>query len=79
VRGLEGQGDHLIIAAGRYPSQFVFHSEVKRRERLNIWQALDQATSEAPAGTIPVLHFRRNRGQWFACLPLADFLAVLDG
>ena len=79
VRGLEGRGDHLAI---KYLSTVPGHnvtlfSEVKRQERLQLWQWLAQAQSEAPSGTVPVVSFRRNRGQWYACLPLRDLLRLV--
>lgn len=72
VRGLEGQGDHLVICAnGR-----TIHSEVKRAERLKLPEWLRQLEAEAPQGTLPVLAFRQNRGEWYAVLRL-DVLAGL--
>ena len=84
VRGLEGEGDHLAIKrrdaadedAYWYEPVTIF-SEVKRQERLQLWAWLAQAQSEAPSGTVPVVSFRRNRGQWYACLPLRDLLRLV--
>lgn len=45
------------------------HVEVKRQERLQLWQWLEQASSECGEAT-PVVAFRRSRGGWYACLPL---------
>ena len=84
VRGLEGRGDHLAIKYNGVgpdnvsPAKTVtLFSEVKRQERLQLWQWLAQAQSEAPSGTVPVVSFRRNRGQWYACLPLRDLLRLV--
>ena len=88
VRGLEGEGDHLVRFARtdcdgmgmdcQVSTDYVtLFSEVKRQERLQLWQWLAQAQSEAPAGTVPVVSFRRNRGQWYACLPLRDLLRLV--
>lgn len=83
VRNLEGQGDHLVIV----PSQngigaylrpgLTIHSEVKRQERFKLAEWLLQAHDEAPAGTIPVVSFRKNGGTWYACLPLADLAELV--
>jgi Holliday junction resolvase len=54
------------------------HIEVKRTEALRIWEALDQAASEAKAGAVPALHFRRNRSGWFVAVPLVEFIALLQ-
>ncbi len=83
VRGLEGSGDHLVIAPGHVcPGVFrqgpvTIHSEVKRHERLRLPEWLAQAAAEAPAGTIPVVSFRQSRGRWYACLPLDDLAELV--
>lgn len=46
-----------------------FHVEVKNQERLNIWDALNQALSDC-AGNIPVVAFKRNRTGFFLAFPL---------
>ena len=75
VRNLEGQGDALAIGSnGR-----LMHVEVKRQERVQILMWLRQATSEAPKGVPPVVAFRRNHGEWLACLRLDDLLGMLGG
>jgi Holliday junction resolvase len=54
-----------------------YRLEVKRTERLNIWAAIKQCDDDidpADDDTVPVVVFRRNRSQWYACLPLEDFL-----
>ncbi len=79
VRGLEGAGDHLIVAGPS--SGIVLHSEVKRQEVARPWVWYEQAASEAPAGVIATVHFRRNRSPWLALLAageLAHLLASLE-
>jgi hypothetical protein len=76
VRNLEGTGDHLVIGRARNGSPTI-HSEVKRQERLKLWEWLEQAESEAPHSAIPVVSFRRSRGRWYACLPLEDLAELL--
>lgn len=75
VRGLEGLGDHLIVAAGNV----TLHSEVKRQERVRIPEWIAQAVSEAPAGTIPTVIFRQNRGRWYATIPLENLVTLIGG
>jgi len=72
VRNLEMAGDHLVIGAKR-----TIHSEVKRQERMKLWEWLKQAEIEAPFGAVPVVAFRRNRGNWYACLPLEDLAELV--
>lgn len=52
------------------------HIEVKRQERLQLPMWLRQAAAEAPAGSLPVVAFRQNGGEWYASLPL-NALAIL--
>ena len=73
VRGLEGQGDHLVICA----NGLTIHSEVKRQERLRLPEWIGQLEREAPQGTLPVLAFRQNRGKWYAVLPLDDLVGLV--
>jgi len=82
VRGLEGSGDHLLIR-GPNPLQrptavpLTIHSEVKRQERLQLWQWLAQLEAEAPPGTLPLLSFRRNRSPWYAAVQLERLVDLL--
>ena len=72
VRGLEGAGDHLVIAR----NGLTLHSEVKRAERLKLPEWLRQARDECPAGCVPVVSFRQNRDEWYACIPLAALVGL---
>jgi hypothetical protein len=72
VRGLEGLGDHVVICG----NGLTIHSEVKRQERLKLPEWLRQAQAEAPGGTVPVVAFRQNRGEWFAALPLVALVEL---
>jgi hypothetical protein len=73
VRGLEGEGDNLVFG----PGGVVFHLETKRQETLRLPEWSRQADREAPAGTLPVVAYRRSRDVWRVSLSLQDFLAVL--
>lgn len=78
VRGLEGEGDHLLVASYRVERKRtpVLHSEVKRQNRLRTeWIA--QARREAPAGAVPVVAWRPDRGEWWAMIPLGDLARLL--
>jgi Holliday junction resolvase len=54
-----------------------FCVEVKRCERVRIWEALEQAAAAAKDGQAPLVCFRRDRGGWMAALPLEEPLALL--
>lgn len=73
VRGLEGSGDHLVLRR----DGMTIHSEVKRRERLNLWECWAQAERETPQGALTVLSVRRNRGRWLAVVALDELVARL--
>ena len=73
VRSLEASGDHLVIVS----NGVTLHSETKRAERLKLPEWLRQAADEAPQGTVPVVAFRQNRGEWYAALPLASLVELL--
>jgi Holliday junction resolvase len=52
------------------------HIECKRTERLELWAGLAQAAADCGNRT-PTLWFRKNRWQWYVCLPAADFVVLL--
>lgn len=75
VRGLEATGDHLVVAGPDvWPT---LHSEAKRQETARPWLWWEQASSEAPAGTVPVVAFRRNRSTWLALLELEQLAQIV--
>lgn len=53
------------------------HLEVKRQEKLQLWAWIAQAQAEAKEGNVPVVMFKRNRGEWQVCLPAEDFLRLV--
>jgi Holliday junction resolvase len=73
VRNLEATGDHLVVCA----NGVTIHSETKRAERLKLPEWLRQAADEAPQGTVPVVAFRQNRGEWYAALPLESLAELM--
>lgn len=73
VRGLEASGDHLAIGHG-----VTLHVETKRQEVARPWLWHEQAVDEAPAGTIPLVAFRRSRSRWLALVDLEELVNVLS-
>ena len=53
------------------------HIECKRRERLNLYEALEQASDEAGEAHPPVVFHRRNRHDWVVSLDARDFLDIV--
>jgi hypothetical protein len=56
--------------------KFPFAIECKNTERLNVWQALEQAENHTVKQDhlTPLLVFSRNRSDIYVCLKLEDFL-----
>ena len=53
------------------------HIEVKRVERLNVPEAMDQAVRDADRfGGFPALFHRRSRSPWLVTMRLADWLEL---
>ena len=50
------------------------HIEVKRVERLNLYDALGQAARDARPGEIPVVFHRRNNCGWVCVVPIDGFM-----
>lgn len=58
------------------------HIECKRVEKLNIYNAMDQAKRDARAGEMPCVFHRKNRTGWLVTMGLDDWLklyGVLQG
>lgn len=50
------------------------HIEVKRTERLNLYDALGQSRGDAGEGESPVVIHRRNDCEWVVIQPISDWL-----
>ena len=56
------------------------HVEVKRQEKLNVPEAVNQAINDAAEGFIPLVAHRRNREKWLVTMPLCEFIRIMkDG
>jgi hypothetical protein len=72
-RGLEGQGDHLVLCG----HGLTLHVESKRQEVIRIADWSKQAEAEAPQGTIPIVAYRRSREPWRVSIKLDDLIDIL--
>ena len=54
------------------------HIECKRQERLNIYDAIDQAKRDAKNGNIPTVFHRKNRCNWLVTMELDDFMGIYE-
>ena len=52
------------------------HIEVKRRERLNIEDAMAQSKHDAREGEIPVVMHRKNNCEWLVTMQLERFIEL---
>jgi len=54
-----------------------FHFEIKRVERLNIYDAVDQSKRDARDGEKPVVAHRKNRREWLITMPADVFFGII--
>lgn len=52
------------------------HVEVKRVEKLNIDNAMEQSVNDAKYGEMPAVFHRKNGKQWLVTMPLAEWMAL---
>lgn len=52
------------------------HCEVKRTERLNLYDAMDQARRDAKPGLLPIVAHRRNRCDWLVVMRAEDWFVL---
>ena len=53
------------------------HWEVKRAERFNAYEAMEQAEKDANGKKTPIVAHRRNRKPWLVVMKLEDWLTIL--
>lgn len=69
--GKDGQADVLGLPH--------IHVECKRVEKLNIYDAIEQAKRDAKNGDKPAVFHRKNRCEWLVTMELDDFMKIYDG
>lgn len=52
------------------------HIECKRVERLNLYDAVDQAKRDSRTGEKPVVFHRKNNREWLVTMPLSDWMEL---
>ena len=55
------------------------HCEVKRVEKLNIYNAIDQAKRDAKNDDMPTVFHRKNRCNWLVTMELDVFMKLYNG
>ena len=66
--GKDGQADVIGLPH--------IHCEVKRVEKLNIYDAIAQAIRDAKNGNLPAVFHRKNRCNWLVTMELDDFMKI---
>jgi len=54
-----------------------FDIECKNQERLNFWEAIEQAEKNTEEGRIPLLVFKRNRSKTYAIIEFETLLKII--
>lgn len=52
------------------------HIEVKRREKLNLYDAIAQACRDAKKNLLPVVFHRKNDCEWLVTMQLDDWIKI---
>lgn len=52
------------------------HVEAKRTEKLMLWPAIEQAVSDAPEGSVPVVWHRPNRRESVVIVRTSDLVRI---
>lgn len=81
-RGGSDSPDIIHDMVNLEPAGTTLHLEVKRRERVNLYDALDQAAEDAgedamASGGVPVVFHRRDQERWLVTLDANDFLDLV--
>lgn len=66
--GKDGQADVVGLSH--------IHIECKRQEKLNIYDAIDQAKRDAKNGDTPTVFHRKNRCNWLVTMELDSFMEL---
>ena len=52
------------------------HAECKRVEKLNIYDAIDQAKRDKKDDLLPAVFHRKNNHEWLVTMPLDDWINI---
>ena len=60
------------------PTLSQYNLECKRKEKLSLYQAMEQAESDCGEGQSPVVIHRRNKKRWVSIMYLDDWLELVS-
>lgn len=66
--GIEGNADVVGLPG--------IHIECKRVEKLNIYDAMSQAISDAKEGEYPTVFHRKNHCEWLVTMRMEDWMTL---
>jgi len=69
-RGDVGSADVEVLAVPE------LHIEVKRRQRIDVEGAVEQARQDGGAESVPMVAHRRDRGRWLVSMDAVDWLRL---
>lgn len=70
-------GDDILLSEAAL-RKFPFSVECKNTEKINIWQAIEQAESRKKDSITPLVVFKRNRSDIYCTLKFEDLLRIYD-
>ena len=76
-RSMGASGTDIMLSHNAI-SKFPFAVECKNVERLNIWQAFNQAEENSSDRLAPLLVIARNRSRPLAVMDLQEFLLLVE-
>ena len=53
------------------------HVECKRAERLNLYEAVQQAVNDANGKALPIVAHRKNNAEWLVTFRMSDLLDIV--
>lgn len=83
ILGVLAEGKLFTISNGKFLKDEAdvvglpgIHIEVKRRERLNIYDAIDQAKRDRKPEELPAVFHRKNHCEWLVTMTLEDWMQL---
>jgi len=71
-----GMGGEDVILSPEARKYIPYSFECKNVERLNLWEAIDQAKSNC-GGRVPIVVIKKNRRNPYAVIPLEEFISFI--
>ena len=73
-----GAGGEDVLLSPLARRSVPYSIEAKNQERVNVWNALEQAKANAPSGTEPIVVIKKNGLKPHVFLPWEHFLQLLQ-